>query len=64
MAEDEDEDDGQADFGQQHLVLLGRRLEGGGLRGHDRRAPAAVVLIDDRQAFEGQQIEDDLGPTL
>ena len=60
MAENEDEDDGQAHFGQQHLVLLGGGLERRRLRGSKRgRTAASVLTINHREAFEGQEVEDD-----
>ena len=60
VAQDEDEDDGQADFGQQHLVLLRWRLEGRGMRTQERRrVPAPGVVVDHREALQGQEVEDD-----
>ena len=60
VSENEDEDDGQAHFGQQHLVLLGGGLERRRLRGSKRgRTAASVLTINHREAFEGQEVEDD-----
>ena len=60
VAEDEDEDDGETDLGQQHLVLLrGRRRERGRLRGGHGGATAHRYVFHPRQPFEGEQVEDD-----
>jgi len=60
VAEDEDEDDGEADLGQQHLVLLGgRRRERGRLRGGQRGATAHRYVFHPCQPLEGEQVEDD-----